>query len=145
MGYCQSSGNADDLALAYAKASPRLSTRLPSTRSAMLMKDCDDRDGFRIVYEIDRVGKLVKQRTTRVFFNNRKHQRAVRDVFECCANLAEESKTAHPLPQVVLTRPRGFSDIGLRLRADEGAAPHYVVRSFSSAVRSFSNSSQFLS
>ena len=110
----------------------------------MLMKDCNDCDCFGFVYEIDRIGKLMKQRAAHVFFNDRKPKRIIVDVLQGSANLAEESKTAHPLPQVVLTRARGFSNVGLRLRADEGASLHYVVRSLNSAVRSFSNSSHSL-
>lgn len=56
------------------------------------MKDCDNGDGCRFVHEIDRIRKLVKQSPLHVFFNNRKHERIVGDVFECRANFAEESK-----------------------------------------------------
>ena len=86
----------------------------------------------------------MKQRASHVFFYDRKPKRIIVDVLQGSANLTEESKTAHPLPQVVLTPPRGFSDIGLRLRANEGASLHQLVRLPSSAVSSFSSSSQFL-
>jgi len=46
------------------------------------MKHRDDRRGFRFVYEIDGIWKLVKQSASHFFFYNWKPKRRLRDVFE---------------------------------------------------------------
>jgi hypothetical protein len=66
----------------------------------------------------------MKQRAAHVFFNDRKPKRIIVDVLQRSANLHGGIGANHPLPQVVLTPPRGLSYVGLRLRADEGASLH---------------------
>ena len=64
----------------------------------------------------------MKQRAAHVFFNNWKPERIVVDVLYGSANLAEESETQAGF--AVFVPPRCFSDVSLRLRADEGASLH---------------------
>ena len=56
------------------------------------MQHGDDRDRFRFIYEIDGIGKLIKQRAAHVFFNDRKPKRIIVYVLEGSAYLTEESE-----------------------------------------------------
>jgi hypothetical protein len=56
--------------------------RFPGPGLAVLMEQCDDRDAIRLVYEVDGIRKLMKQSAAHVFFDNRKVNRIIRNVFE---------------------------------------------------------------
>lgn len=64
----------------------------------------------------------MKQGAAHVIFDNWKSERIVVDVLQGATKLAKESETHAGF--AVFVPPRGFSDVGLRLRANEGASLH---------------------
>jgi hypothetical protein len=59
-----------------------LSTKLPSSRATVLMKHRDDCSGFRVVYEINGIWKLVKQGAAHIFIDDWKPKRVISDVLK---------------------------------------------------------------